>query len=129
MTKEEAIYELDRMKTWSKELSDEEIEAIVIAIKALEQEPCGDAISRQATQDYIARYLSQYMYDDVREAVEVIDAFIGDLPSVTPRQNMGQWIEHFDEIGKWYECDQCHTDWGGSVNYCPNCGARMEAEE
>ena len=35
MTREEAIYELERMKTWSKELSDEEIEAIVIAIKAL----------------------------------------------------------------------------------------------
>lgn len=41
----------------------------------------------------------------------------------------GQWIYHFDESGKWYECDQCHTDWGGSVNYCPNCGARMESEE
>lgn len=38
---------------------------------------------------------------------------------------MGRWIEHFDESGKWYECDQCHTDWGGSVNYCPNCGAKM----
>lgn len=35
MTIEEAIYELERMKTWSKELSDEEIEAIVIALKAL----------------------------------------------------------------------------------------------
>ena len=42
----------------------------------------------------------------------------------------GEWIEHFDESGKWYECDQCHTDWGGAVNFCPNCGADMrEAEE
>lgn len=40
----------------------------------------------------------------------------------------GRWIEHFDDSGKWYECDQCHTDWGGPVNYCPNCGAKMESE-
>lgn len=38
---------------------------------------------------------------------------------------LGMWIERFDESGKWYECDQCHTDWGGAVNFCPNCGARM----
>ena len=41
----------------------------------------------------------------------------------------GKWIEHFDESGKWYECDQCHTDWGGAVNFCPNCGAKMEDKE
>lgn len=41
------------------------------------------------------------------------------------KQKSGKWIEHFDESGKWYECDQCHTDWGGSFNYCPNCGAKM----
>ena len=43
----------------------------------------------------------------------------------------GQWIERverddwddYEEV--WYECDQCHTDWGGAVNFCPNCGARM----
>jgi hypothetical protein len=35
MTREEAIYELERMKTWSKDLSDNEIEAIVIALKVL----------------------------------------------------------------------------------------------
>lgn len=51
------------------------------------------------------------------------------LPSVTPQQRTGRWIERFDEIGKWYECDQCHTDWGGPVNYCPNCGAKMEGKE
>ena len=37
----------------------------------------------------------------------------------------GVWIEHFDESGKWYECDQCHSDWGGAVNFCPDCGADM----
>jgi hypothetical protein len=37
MTREEAIYELERMKTWSKDLSDDEIEAIVIALKALDK--------------------------------------------------------------------------------------------
>lgn len=31
MTREEANYEIDRMITWSKDLSDEEIEALVIA--------------------------------------------------------------------------------------------------
>jgi hypothetical protein len=41
----------------------------------------------------------------------------------------GEWIEHFDESGKWYECDQCHTDWGGAVNFCPNCGADMREVE
>ena len=49
----------------------------------------------------------------------------------TPEQEpkTGEWIEHFDESGKWYECDQCHTDWGGAVNFCPNCGADMRGEE
>lgn len=66
-------------------------------------EPCEDAISREAAQDYIAKYLSQYLYDDVREAVEVIDEYIGELPSVTPKQNTEQfakWVatEIFDDM-------------------------------
>lgn len=47
---------------------------------------CEDVISRQAVQDYIAKYLSQYLYEDVREAVEVIDEYIGELPSVKPQE-------------------------------------------
>ena len=46
--------------------------------------PKDDCISRQAVQDYIAKYLSQFLYNDVREAVETIDAYIGEMPSVTP---------------------------------------------
>ena len=69
---------------------------------------------------------------------EVYNAIKNGVPQVTEtitefadrcrecgKQKRGKWIEHFDESGKWYECDQCHTDWGGSVNYCPNCGAKM----
>ena len=67
-------------------------EFLEMPIKLLEQEPCGDAISRQAVQDYIAKYLSQYLYNDVREAVEVIDEYIGELPSVTPQPKTGHWI-------------------------------------
>lgn len=60
------------------------------------------------------------------DAISVIKS----MPSVTPQEpKTGEWIEHFDESGKWYECDQCHTDWGGAVNFCPNCGAKMAETE
>lgn len=49
-----------------------------------------DLISRQAVQDYVAKYLSQYLYNDVREAVEVIDEYIGELPPVNPTKT--DWI-------------------------------------
>ena len=57
-------------------------------LPAVNPQPCEDAISRQAVQDYIAKYLSQYLYNDVREAVEVIDEYIGELPSVNPQKNI-----------------------------------------
>jgi rubrerythrin len=51
------------------------------------------------------------------------------VETLRQKPRTGKWIEHFDEIGKWYECDQCHTDWGGAVNFCPNCGAKMAEQE
>ena len=82
-----------------------------MAIEALEQEPCEDAISRKAVQDYIAKYLSQYLYNDVREAVEVIDEYIGELPSVkTQEPKIGQWIRMSDlseQEDDRYKCSHC----------------------
>lgn len=86
MTREEAIKQLKGMVVGAEWLSEYMVKALDMAIKALEQEPSGDLISRQAVQDYIAKYLSQYLYDDVREAVEVIDEYIGELPSVNPQE-------------------------------------------
>jgi len=67
-------------------------------------------------------------------AFDVIEEF----PSA---EKTGKW---FDEVrhGRWIyrqlpmplsdgskecvECSVCHTHWDGEMNYCPNCGARME---
>ena len=45
---------------------------------------CNDAVSREAVQDLIARLLSDYLYDEDREKIEIINAEIGELPSIQP---------------------------------------------
>lgn len=99
-------------------------EACKVVIEALEQETCEDCISREATIKTISEWFFSKEFR-FTNASEYLRKRLDKLPSVTPQQKMGRWIEHFDESGKWYECDQCHTDWGGSVNYCPACGAKM----
>lgn len=108
---------------------------IVTKMPSVKQDPCGDAISRQAVQDYIAKYLSQYLYNDVREAVEVIDEYIGELPSVNPQSKIGHWIAHPKGIYAHLVCDKClsNAPYDCRTHYCPNCGCRMiepqESEE
>lgn len=122
MTKEEAIKNI-KEHCYFANLIPRAKEALDIAIKALEQEPCDDAISRQAVLNYIRdNYRRWFINDDA--FMQCVNG-IKDIVPVTPQPKIGLWIEHFDESGKWYECDQCHIDWGGSVNYCPNCGAKM----
>lgn len=69
----------------------------VSQLPPVKPQPCKDAISRQAVQDYIAKYLSQYLYNDVREAVEVIDEYIGELPSVKLQEPSGDLISRQEE--------------------------------
>jgi len=133
MTNKEAIEKLKGILEEATEyensvcyVTEEDREPLKMAIKALEQEPCEDAISRQAVLAIAGdSCLDLDSYEDTKEFCDEIK----ELPSVTPQSKMGRWIGHFDESGKWYECDQCHTDWGGSVNYCPNCGAKMGSED
>lgn len=97
--------------------SEEEQNEVLAKLNA--PQPCGDCISREkALQITRAWFDREATPSDLKNEIE-------QLPPVTPQPKMGRWIEHFDESGKWYECDQCHTDWGGSFNYCPNCGAKM----
>ena len=119
-----------------------EVEALAMAIKALEAQPCEDCISREemlSLQTEYAEEMSATIFwklrDDIRE-----------LPSVTPQRPKGKWIkiqsgdEDFPES---IVCSRCknenshldfdeHSEPIGKVfvtsKYCPNCGAKMETE-
>jgi hypothetical protein len=59
------------------------------AIKALEQEPCADAVSREAMLDAITEIDDNINMDIYTNEVREI---IRDLPPVTPKQKTGKWI-------------------------------------
>lgn len=126
MTKEEAIEivcnafdiwygEYTYIDDWSKEF-----EARDMAIEALEQEPCEDAVSRQTVKEQMIYY--GFLAPDM-----TVTEFVEDcLPSVKP-QKIGHWI-----IEKWnnkehYSCSSCQhvVDYEPCYHYCPYCGAKM----
>ncbi len=44
----------------------------------------------------------------------------------------GRWIDHPDPLcfRHWYECSECYcVVIRGKINFCPNCGAKMDAME
>ncbi|MBR3251867.1 MAG: hypothetical protein IKF80_09175, partial [Erysipelotrichaceae bacterium] len=112
--------------------------------KALEQEPCEDAVSRQAVIDDLkqqAEEMSHWSerYVEQRKGILTAINIVSDLPSVTPQQKTGRWIKQTLPVKPFGEdtvlCDQCGfmTAKDVETNYCPNCGAKMiksqESEE
>ena len=129
----------------------------VLPDNALEQEPCGDAISREELLKAIdtwdkfgvddtnslfrldnlslPHYVPYIHYDDVIKCIK-------GMPSVT--QKSGKWIDRQfqskidGEIRNGWECSECgerffrydlvNTD-EFIPKYCPNCGAKMESED
>jgi len=130
MTREEAIailvHEIDEDPFVRTEYRERIHEALKIAIKALEQEPCEDAISRQATLDCLTA-TSLKKFDFILDARDKIK----NLPPVTPQPKMGHWIYTLEDWSKW-ECSECgftkRTDVHVKIGYkyCPNCGIRMK---
>lgn len=118
MAKMEHIYTLERMKTWSKDLSDNEIEAIAYALKTLNQEPCEDTISRQAVIDGINKYFHDEYYQrtsiqDCRDCL--IEDVIKNLPSVTPAQ---EWIPCSERLPEKNTAVLTYVSTGPSETYC-----------
>lgn len=101
------------------------LEAYNMAISALEQEPSGDLISREATLTAFADYVGSGMSMDDYDALWNI---VTKMPSVNPQEKTGHWIRQTDDYHDYYECDHCGIAVGldDIKNYCPNCGARME---
>lgn len=146
MTREEAIEQLNFMiETIPKEPSaecdsikewldtDKDIRnALEMAIKALEQESCKDAVSRQAVLNTLNRMDSVLDENRTVETYkELLIACYNDLPPVTPERPKGHWI-NIDKTHS--KCDKCESIFeivsaNGEANYCPNCGAKIESEE
>lgn len=99
--------------------------ALIDGIDTLEQEPCDDAISRQAVLDCLtATGLKKFDF--------ILDARnkIKNLSSVNPQElKTGHWIYSgsHDVEGMLY-CSKCKHKIDvseGYFNFCPNCGAKM----
>lgn len=106
------------------------------AITSLEQEPCNDAISRQAAIDCLNADFTIDGKENMETVVDYINgAFkqIKALPSVTPKPKVGKWIRIDKDKLKCSVCEVIHYiaqyPQSANINYCPNCGTKMEEEE
>lgn len=89
---------------------------------ASDREFCDDAISRQDALDLM----------QMRMGAKELYKAVYDLPPVTPVHKKGKWIRVGRDKLKCSECNIIHFIAQyprGEIDYCPNCGARMEREE
>lgn len=115
-------------------------QALEMAIKALEQEPCEDCWSKKEVVDIINRQrfgINKISMGIIKEKLEA-------LPSVKPTRKKGKWIKQYtafvnddNQIVTECHCTNCYgISYFRSMNgelvgakYCPNCGSEMENVE
>lgn len=101
------------------------------------QQPCDNAVSRQAGIDIIDRWLSCDDYNEAeRHIMRAMQSVLYDLPPVNPTKT-GHWIEHPEietstpEYLMFYECSECGDKQCfcksdiHKKHFCNNCGCRM----
>lgn len=107
------------------------VEALEMAIKALEQQPCEDAVSRKVALDS----LEELDWDTTYERSQV-EEMLKSLPPVTPTKtkdrDKGKWI--LNDIDVYYDladykCSKCGGYSLENKGFCPNCGSPMEVEK
>ena len=99
MTKKEAIDLLDNLIGFIEDNHGSDYdEALKIAIKALEQELCEDAISRQAVMDELNRLGRNAFKDDTD--YDNFFTFVDNLPSVNPTSNVSIQITEREKYGR-----------------------------
>lgn len=101
-----------------------------------------DLISREYALAKLSELFVPEKYERVdfgrigyNHAIADAEATIRFLPSAEPQRKRGKWIER-DEDCTW-ECSACGEPWTliegtpkqNGMNYCPNCGAKMEGDE
>ena len=104
-------------------------------IEALEQEPCDDAISRQAVLD--KKKIVEL--EDGQSFYRISPKDVETLPPVTPQAKMGRWIAYEvrlpDRTILNYRCSVCgrkligyDTETSNEAPFC-HCGAKMQESE
>ena len=94
---------------------------VKLETQIVEQEPCTDAISRQAVIDATTKYCVLY---DLRELLADIET----LPSINVAEKTGYWIKikPYPLQMHDYECSECkHETDDNTEKYCSGCGCRM----
>lgn len=90
-------------------------------------------------KEYIER---QEVYSEINKlpltedaAMEILWA-IDDIPTADVRpERHGKWIKKrsiYAQTGKFFECSCCGRQietLSGELNYCPNCGAKMDGKD
>lgn len=104
--------------------------AICNNLKALEQQPYEDCVSRQAAIGLkTIAPIAPVMDGEAVHYEEVV--FVRDLeklPSVETERKRGHWIMQNDRSKKllgWSFCSECNAWIGEPTDYCSNCGADM----
>ena len=102
------------------------------AIKALSQEPCTDAISRQEVLNILDDMVREYIKEnDFDKAQGVAWVKVQRLPSVSTEKT-GRWIKikPYPLQMHDYECSECgHETDDSTEKYCSECGCRMTGVE
>lgn len=108
-------------------------EACEVVIKALEQEPCEDCISREAVIKTITEWFFSKEFQH-QNAAEYLRKRLDELSPVTTQPKMGRWfIDERPESDREVICSNCDQpifkyhklDFDYRPKYCPNCGAKM----
>ncbi len=101
-------------------------EALEMAIQALSQEPCDDAISRDAVLKRIAQFSTE---EGSSVVCQPLYSDVNNMPPVTQKSKTGHWIYNRHKQGvTCSECDAYRKYFGFFEFYCPNCGTRMSDE-
>ena len=93
---------------------------IIEALEKIDQESCGDCISREKALQIIRAWFDRESTpSDMKNEIE-------QLPSVTVHQKIGRWIKCIDDNGSsYYLCSACRCGEDFKFDWCPNCGANM----